>query len=61
MKEYSLIWKTFEADSDLGQHLGAEIDFSLPYFVDGTDKENFEKGLLKNFVEIHLLRGFVSS
>ena len=59
MKLYSLIWKTFEADSDLGQHLGAEIDFSLPYFVDGTDKENFEKGLLNNFAEIHLLRGLL--
>lgn len=58
-KEYSLIWTTFKAGSDLGQHLGAENDFSLPYFVDGADKENFEKGLLNNFAEIHLLRGLL--
>ena len=32
-KEYSIIWKSFPADSDLGNHLGAKNDFSLPYFI----------------------------
>jgi len=58
-KEYSIIWKSFQASSDLGEHLGAEKDFSFPYFIDGDDKEKFEKGALNNLAEIHLLRGLL--
>ena len=58
-KEYSLVWKTFLANSNLGKNLGAERDFSLPYFIDGNDKIRFEQGTLYNFAEIHLLRGLL--
>jgi hypothetical protein len=58
-KEYSVIWKTFQAFSDLGKQLGAEKDFSFPYFIDGDDKEKFEEGTLNNLTEIHLLRGLL--
>jgi len=44
-KEYSIIWKSFPANSELGNHLGAKNDFSLPYFVDGNDKIKFEQGV----------------
>jgi hypothetical protein len=59
MKEFSIIWKTFKASSEIGEHLGAETDFSFPYFIDGNDKDNFEKGILNNLNEIHLLRGIL--
>jgi hypothetical protein len=58
-KEYSIIWKSFIANSELGKHLGAVEDFSLPYFVDGDDKERFELGTLNNLSELHSLRGLL--
>lgn len=58
-KEYSIIWKSFTANSDLGNHLGATNDFSFPYFIDGDDKIKFEQGTLSNLTEIHLLRGLL--
>ena len=58
-KEYSIIWKSFPANSDLGNHLGAKNDFSFPYFIDGNDKIKFEQGTLSNLSEIHLLRGLL--
>ncbi len=58
-KEYSIIWKTFLANSDLGSHLGAKNDFSFPYFIDGDDKIKFEQGTHSNLTEIHLLRGLL--
>jgi hypothetical protein len=59
MKEYSIIWKTFNANSELGKYLGAVEDFSLPYFIDGDDKKRFELGTLNNLAELHLLRGLL--
>ena len=56
---YTIIWKHFEADSSIGKHLGAEGKFSLPYFIDGFDKENFEKQLPANLHAVHLVRGLL--
>ncbi len=58
-KEYSIIWKSFSANSELGNHLGSKKDFSFPYFIDGKDKIKFEQGALNNLTEIHLLRGLL--
>ena len=58
-KEYSIIWKPFKSNCELGKHLNAEKDFSLPYFIDGEDKIKFESGSLSNLAEIHLLRGLL--
>jgi len=58
-KEYSIIWKTFNANSELGKHLGAIENFSLPYLIDGDDKKRFELGTLNNLAELHLLRGLL--
>lgn len=57
MKQFSIVWKHFSKESDLGIHLSAEEDFALPFFVDGNDKQKFEESKLAELSEIHLLRG----
>lgn len=59
MSNYSIIWKHFEKASAIGKHLQAKADFSLPYFVDGQDKDNFEKKLPVDLHAIHLIRGLL--
>jgi len=58
-KEFTIIWKSFSANSDLGNHLGAQKDFSFPYFIDGIDKIKFEEKKLSNLTELNLLRGLL--
>ena len=59
MHDYSIIWKHFKKESGLGIHLKAASDFSLPYFVDGEDKERFEKKQPLELHELHLLIGLL--
>jgi len=59
MKGYSIVWKQYSKDSDLGKHLEVSEDFSLPYFIDGDDKLMFEESNLNELTEIHLLRGIL--
>lgn len=58
-KEYSIIWKQFSKDSDLGKHLNANEDFALPYFIDGVDKEKFKISVPMELSEMNLLRGIL--
>ena len=32
----SIVWKGFEPDTAVGERLGAEKDFGLPYFTEGV-------------------------
>jgi hypothetical protein len=59
MKEYSLVWKQFSKNSDIGKHLEVSDDSALPYFIDGVDKENFDKRIPFEFNQMHLLRGVI--
>jgi len=59
VKEFSIIWKQFSKNSDLGRHLKTEDDFGLPYFVDGKNKQEFENSKLKRLSEFNLLRGIL--
>lgn len=58
-KSYSIIWKHFEKDSDIGDRLKAQERFSLPYFIDGIDKKNFEKKLPTSLNPLHLIKGLL--
>ena len=58
-KSYSIIWKHFKKDSDIGVRLKAQDRFSLPYFVDGIDKVNFEKKLPTSLNPLHLIKGLL--
>ena len=58
-KSYSIIWKHFEKDSDTGIRLKAQGKFSLPYFIDGVDKANFEKKLPTSLNPLHLILGLL--
>ena len=56
---YIIIWKHFEEDSEIGEHLEAEYAFSLPYFIDGIDKENFENHRPTDLHMLHLIKGLL--
>jgi|GEM_PF-2314305 len=58
-KSYSIIWKHFEKDSEIGVRLKAQDGFGLPYFVDGIDKENFEKKLPVSLNPLHMILGLL--
>lgn len=58
-ESYSIIWKHFEKDSETGKHLKAQDRFSLPYFVDGIDKKQFDKRLSANLNPLHLIKGLL--
>ena len=59
MNKYTIIWKHFDQDSDIGIRLKAEDKFSLPYFVDGIDKENFENKRPTSLNTLHLIKGLL--
>lgn len=59
IKSYSIIWKHFEKDSETGVRLNAQDRFSLPYFVDGIDKANFENKLPTSLNPLHLIKGLL--
>ena len=59
MNKYTIIWKHFDKDSDIGIRLNAQEKFSLPYFVDGVDKENFENKRPTNLNPMHLIKGLL--
>ncbi len=59
MNNYTIIWKHFIKESGIGVQLGAQEDFSLPYFVDGQDKIKFEKKEAVDLYAIHLIRGLL--
>lgn len=59
MSNYSIIWKHLSKDSEIGARLKAKNDFSLPYFVDGHDKELFENQKPVDLHAIHLLKGLL--
>ncbi len=59
MANYSIIWKHFDKESKIGLHLKANEGFSLPYFIDGTDKDAFEKKLPVDLHAVHLIRGLL--
>lgn len=58
-KSYSIIWKHFEKDSDTGVRLKAPDKFSLPYFIDGIDKANFENKRPTSLNPLHLIKGLL--
>jgi hypothetical protein len=59
MNSYTIIWKHFEKDTDIGVRLKAEERFSLPYFIDGVEKENFESKRSASLNPLHLLKGLL--
>lgn len=59
MSNYSIIWKRFNKTSPTGERLKANNDFSLPYFVDGNDKELFDNQQPVDLHAIHLIRGLL--
>ena len=59
MSNYSIVWKHFDKASEIGKRLKSQDDFSLPYFVDGNDKELFKKKLPVDLHAIHLIRGLL--
>lgn len=56
---YKIIWKHFEKSSEIGKHLDAKSDFSMPYFIDGEEMEKFEKQEAVSLNHIHLVRGLL--
>lgn len=58
-KGYLIIWKHFEKDSDTAVRLKAHDRFSLPYFVDGIDKDNFEHKRPTSLNPLHLIKGLL--
>ncbi|QSE97839.1 hypothetical protein [Fulvivirga lutea] len=56
---YNIIWKHFNKNSYTGIHLRAKEDFSLPYFVDGEEKEKFEKKEPTALNPFHLVKGLL--
>ncbi len=58
-KPFTIIWKQFNADSPLGEHLNATKDFALPYLIDGNEIEDFQSGKFTDLKELHLLRGII--
>jgi len=59
MNKYTIIWKHFEKDSEIGVRLNAQQRFSLPYFVDGIDKKNFENKRPTSLNPLHLIKGLL--
>ena len=59
INNYSIIWKHFKSDSASGIHLKAPRHFSLPYFVDGKDKQLFEKKMPIELNVLHLIKGLL--
>jgi hypothetical protein len=59
MNNYSIIWKHFNQDSEIGNRLKAQDKFSLPYFIDGVEKENFEKKRSTSLNPMHLIKGLL--
>lgn len=57
--KFAIIWKHFDQSSEIGKHLKAKSDFSLPYFVDGEEKEQLEKKETVALNPFHLVRGLL--
>jgi len=58
-ENYTIIWKHFEKNSGIGTHLKALKKFSLPYFIDGIDKERFENKQPTDLHVVHLIKGLL--
>lgn len=58
-EKYAIIWKHFDQTSEIGKHLKATKDFSLPYFVDGEEKVRLEKKEAVGLNPFHLVRGLL--
>ena len=56
---YLIIWKHFDKGSGIGNHLKINEAFSLPYFIDGEDKERFEKQEPADLHALHLIKGLL--
>ena len=59
MQTYSVIWKHFEKDSEIGTRLQAKGRFSLPYFIDGKEKDDFENKRSVSLNPLHLIKGLL--
>jgi hypothetical protein len=59
MNTYSIIWKHFDKDTELGIRLEAKERFSLPYFIDGIEKEDFENKRPISLNPLHLIQGLL--
>jgi hypothetical protein len=58
-KKYSIIWKHFTKESPIGLKLNVNDKFSLPYFIDGIDKEKFESKESLDLGALHLIKGIL--
>ena len=56
---YTIIWKHFEKGSETGIRFSAKDKFSLPHFVDGVEKDRFEKSLPVSLNVVHLIKGLL--
>ncbi len=58
-EKYAVIWKHFDQASEIGKHLEATKDFSLPYFLSAEEKVSFEKREQVNLNPFHLVMGLL--
>ncbi|WKK85580.2 hypothetical protein QYS48_00195 [Marivirga arenosa] len=58
-EKYAVIWKHFEQNSDLGKHLKASEDFSLPYFLTAEEKAKFDQKEQVSLNPFHLVMGLL--
>ena len=56
---YLVIWKNFTQDSPTAQHLSATGSISLPYLVEGKDKEAFQQKQALDLTPLHLIKGLL--
>ncbi|SMG29420.1 hypothetical protein SAMN05661096_01834 [Marivirga sericea] len=58
-EKYAVIWKHFNHNSEIGDRLNAEQDFSLPYFLSEEEKAKFDKKEQVSLNPFHLVMGLL--
>lgn len=58
-EKYAVIWKHFDQASEIGKHLEATQDFSLPYFLSEEENARFTKQEEVSLNPFHLVMGLL--